>query len=502
MSGRHSLLVAGGVLAGALAVFAAATTQAADAPPQITGPVAAPDVPGAPTHNYIFFASNHELAAHGYVEEEYFIKGTASTYGLKDGQTASVKDGGHPFVTRIVVRRPADPKRFNGTAIVEWDNVTNMFDAENVWFFDWEDMMRAGYVWVGVSPQTIGVDALKKWNANRYGTLDVGSILAGTNGTGAGTPTGIVTGAPDADALSFDIFSQVGQALRHPGAADPLHGLKPKLFLAAGESQSARRLGMYVNSVHPLARVYDGFLLLSAVGFKIRPDLVSPVIKLSTEHDVVTGDAAAPQPDTGKFRAWEIAGTSHVDQHLRMSREALELRDNGKSLEAAMAPTCSVPSVGTRVPTSYVVASAFEKLARWAAGGPPPPTAPRLTVVKPVPQPGQSVIARNEDNLAEGGIQLAELAVPTQVNFGVGAPSKAAQTAGIQGEAIGPGACVRWGYSTDFTVDQLNAHYPSHAAYVADVRRVTEANLKHGYILAPDAAATISAAEASRVGEH
>ena len=38
----------------------------ADAPvPTVSGPVAAPDVPGTPSHNYIFFASNHDLAAHG-----------------------------------------------------------------------------------------------------------------------------------------------------------------------------------------------------------------------------------------------------------------------------------------------------------------------------------------------------------------------------------------------------------------------------------------------------
>ena len=78
------------------------------------------------------------------------------------------------------MRRPADPKRFNGTVLVEWDNVTNQFDAENVWFFDWEHMMRAGYVWVGVSAQTVGVAALNKWSPDRYGTLDVGEIVAST----------------------------------------------------------------------------------------------------------------------------------------------------------------------------------------------------------------------------------------------------------------------------------------------------------------------------------
>jgi hypothetical protein len=493
---QYSRSLVGGLLLGAMTALPAFAAPGGTAVPvpQITGPVAAPDVPGTPSHNYIFFASNHDLAAHGYVEEEYFVRGMANTFDTPDLKTGTVKDGGHAYLTRIVVRRPADPMRFNGTVVTEWDNVTNFFDAENLWFFGWEDMMRDGYVWVGVSNQTIGVDALKKWSPERYGALDVGSVVAGSPGT---TPNG-----PDADAMSFDIYTQIGQALRHPGSVDPLHGLRPKVLIAAGESQSAARLATYVNSIHPLARVYDGFLLLSAVGRPVRSDLVSPVFKVNTEHDVVAGDAAARQPDTDKFRSWDVAGSSHVDQHLRMSREALELRDNGKSLEAAMAPTCSVAEVGTRVPTSYVVASALSELSRWAAGGPPPPAAPRLTITKVEQRPAQSVLARNKDGLAEGGIQLAEVAVPTQLNVGLGTPSKAAVGAGIQGEAVGPGACVRWGYSVDFTVDQLDAHYPTHASYVSRVRQVTADNVKRGYILPADAAETVREAERSHIGAH
>src|SRR5580692_12279296 len=103
---------------------------AAPAVPEVSGPVAAPGVPGDPAHTYPFFASNHDLAAHGYVEEEYFIKGSANTYDTPDMATGTVKDGDHPYLTRIVVRRP-DPAHFNGIVLVEWDNVTNKFDAEN-----------------------------------------------------------------------------------------------------------------------------------------------------------------------------------------------------------------------------------------------------------------------------------------------------------------------------------------------------------------------------------
>src|ERR1700748_2128474 len=86
------------------------------AAPQISGPIAAPDVPGTASHNYIFFASNHELASHGYVEEEYFIKGTADTFKTGGLTTAPVLAKDQPYYTRIVVRHPINAKRFNGAA--------------------------------------------------------------------------------------------------------------------------------------------------------------------------------------------------------------------------------------------------------------------------------------------------------------------------------------------------------------------------------------------------
>jgi hypothetical protein len=484
-----------GFLLGALLGLSAIPTLAAVPMPKVTGPIAAPDVPGSATHNYIFFASNHDLAAHGYVEEEYFIRGAATTYKTGGTATSDVLATNQPYYTRIVVRRPVDPKRFNGTAIVEWYNVSNFFDAENVWFDDWEDMMRSGYVWVGVSPQTVGVEALKKWNPTRYAGFTVGKDVASTP-TSAPRPPG----GPDLDAMSFDIFSQVGEALKHPGAVDPLGGLKPKILLATGQSQSAGRLSTYVNNVHPLAKVYDGFLLVAS-STPIRSDLISPVFKLMAEHDVVTGGAATRQPDTDKFREWEVAGTSHMSQHVRVSREAVELRDNGVSLEAKMAPLCANPQVGTRTPMGQVAAAAFAALSKWAVGGKAPPIAPKLDITQVNKGPKQSVVARNEDGLAQGGIQLASQAAPTQINLGVNAPSKAALDSGIHGEAIGAGACVRWGPSTDMSVARLKALYPSHADYVAKVKKVTDDNVAKGFLLKADGDAQIAAAEMSAVGD-
>ena len=114
-----------------------------------------------------------DLARQGYVEEEFFIEGMASPYNTPPMATGSATDAGHPFKTRIVVRRPRSASRFNGTAIVEWTNVSQGHDNEVDWFQSGAHFVRSGYAWIGVSAQRFGVDALKQWSPARYGTLDV-----------------------------------------------------------------------------------------------------------------------------------------------------------------------------------------------------------------------------------------------------------------------------------------------------------------------------------------
>ena len=127
-----------------------------------------------------------DLKALGYVVEEYIISGTASAYKLtgeatRDGAWTAKPTDTAPYATRIVVIRPADPKRFNGTAVVEWLNVTGGLDAGPDWTYSHREMLRSGMAYVGVSAQKVGVEGgqslggagmpLKKANPARYGTL-------------------------------------------------------------------------------------------------------------------------------------------------------------------------------------------------------------------------------------------------------------------------------------------------------------------------------------------
>src|SRR5206468_4972550 len=169
-----------------------------------------------------------------------------SRYETPPMATGSVTDGGHAYKTRMVVRRPKSPSRFNGTAIIEWTNVSQGHDNEADWFQSGAHFVRAGYAWVGVSVQRVGVDALKQWSPGRYGSLDVSE-----GGTIAD------------DALSYDIFTAAARAVRgtadlkvgttpggtrggvaqaRPAGVDVMGGLRVERLIATGHSQSAARL--------------------------------------------------------------------------------------------------------------------------------------------------------------------------------------------------------------------------------------------------------------------
>lgn len=229
------------------------STQTAGVPsPTVVGPIASTGAPGDAGRDYPFYATTVDLASRGFVEQAFFIQGTASQYETPAGATGRAIDGGDPFRTRAVVRRPKDAARFNGTVVVEWNNVTAGHDLDIDWYQSHDHFIRAGYAWIGVTAQRIGVEALKVWSPKRYGTLDV---------TGGGTITN--------DALSYDIFASVAQAVRVPGDVKLLGDLKAARVFATGHPQSAARLATCVNSVHPLAPIFDAVVVHGGRG-KIR----------------------------------------------------------------------------------------------------------------------------------------------------------------------------------------------------------------------------------------
>ena len=105
-----------------------------------------------------------DLGASGYVEQEFFASGTATAFTASsfpsNGDWSITPTTSAPYETRILVRRPADPARFNGTVVVEWMNVTAGESAPD-WQYLNPLLERDGYAWVGVSAQRLAVDGGK-----------------------------------------------------------------------------------------------------------------------------------------------------------------------------------------------------------------------------------------------------------------------------------------------------------------------------------------------------
>ncbi|HEX4002473.1 MAG TPA: alpha/beta hydrolase domain-containing protein [Candidatus Acidoferrales bacterium] len=440
----------------------------------------------------LLLLSGFDLAPFGYTTSEFFISGVASSYKLSgaagpDGRWDAVTAETAPYTTRIVVARPSDANRFNGTVIVEWLNVSAGTDSAPGWNMVHREILRGGYGYVGVSAQSVGIEGgsslvamgapLKKADPQRYGSL-----------------------RHPGDAFSYDMFSQAGRVVR---ASDfkILGELAPKRLIALGESQSAVFLTTYVNAVDPLAKVYDGFLIHSRFGratsiedpsmFKatgqapvarLRTDLRAPVITAITETDLVDGNIpgfhGARQPDNDRLRIWEIAGTSHADAY----SFTIGFMDSGSApldiLAKGYAPTANILGSDLAKPINnapqhhYVVEAALSNLDRWIRTGQAPSAAAPIKLNEGAER-GPSSFVLDANGLAEGGVRTPWVDVPTARLSGLG------NSGGPLGFMVG--VCEPFG------ADTLDRIYPGgKSEYLRKFEAALDSAIRAGFILAAD----------------
>ncbi len=425
----------------------------------------------------------------GYREDEYSAEGTATSYVAHgdlptDGTYALTTGSSAAYKTRIVVRRPTDPKKFNGTVLVEWLNVSGGLDAAPDYTYLHDEIVRKGYAWVGVSAQQIGISG---------GAVAVQIPMAESVGAGKGLvsidPARYGSLHHPGDAYSYDIFTQVARSLRAPGDLDVLGGLKPAHLLAVGESQSGFTLTTYADGVQPLTHEFDGFFIHSRGGAaaplgkpdagidiagsitgkptKIRTDLKVPVMMLETESDVagVLSYLPARQDDTDRIRTWEIAGTSHVDRY--------QLGAIGDSFG------CSAPI--NEGPQHFVLAAALRALNTWVLDGTAPPKAERLEVGK------DGKYVEDANGIARGGVRTPPVDVPVDRLSGIA-------------DAGGSLACFLAGSTKPLSAAQLKALYPSRQDYLDRFAKATDAAIKAGFVLPEDRQAMLDLAQPDRVG--
>jgi hypothetical protein len=393
------------------------------------------------------------LADPGYAEEEYSYSGTASAYTSvgtweRDGFWQAKPSGAANYKVRMLVRRPNDAVRFNGTVIVEWLGGSDFRQMQ-------EEIFRDGYAWVGLGVQ------------------------AGDN-------------------YAYDMFSQGGQAIRHPQGIDPLHGLRVRRMLAVGKSEAASMLVGYINAVHPLTGVYDGYMVQGRAGGNngypenlrsvapqnalIRNDVDVPVLELQMEGDLVALRSHVTRQEESKhFRLWEVAGAANAESPRWVIEVPPALAHRPPFDETS---NCRDPI--NAAPGHAVVKAALHALMLWVRNGTEPPTSSFIELDDPVePDP----IARDRYGNAKGGIRLPELEVPT---------------ATVTGRENTPtdrlNFCALSGTTSPFDRAMLEHLYPSHEAFVKAFDASVDAIQKAGFWLKPEADEARKAAEDSHIG--
>lgn len=355
-------------------------------------------------HGLLSARPEPDLAAHGYEEHEYLLTGTAMSFAGSmpaDGRARFTTGDVAAYATRVVVRSP-DPHRASGTLFVEWLNVSSGSDAAPDWNFVHEELLRSGHAWAGVSAQFGGVEG-------GMSSVAVGDL--GAPGLRGADPDRYGSLHHPGDAYCYDIYTQAAEEVRDLLGAERV--------VAIGESQSACTLTTYANGVQPLSGLFDGFLVhsrpavaapLGAAGTGllmddvlrshpcwIRPDTDVPVLVVQAEGDLFDrmGYLPARQPDSDRFRLWEVAGAAHADRYVIGEFEEF----------------LGCPGPVNRGQQWAVVRAAVRSLHRWIRDDVAPPTAPRIEAT---PEDA----ARDAHGIARGGVRTPVVDAPAELNSG------------------------------------------------------------------------------------
>ena len=450
----------------------------------IAGPIAGPPV---------LVSTFIDLGSLGYTQAEYFVTGTANDYvntnelqsnGKWQVQTSEQDD----YKTRIVVIRPLAPEDFNGTVFVEWLNVSAGFDSGPDWGMTHTELIREGYAWVGVSAQQVGVDALVDGSATEIlpGAIDDGRYDSLFH---------------PGDNFSYDIYSQVAQAIRTPGDTAPLGNLVAERLIGAGESQSAYTLMTYINALAPIHALYDGYFVHSRIAgsaplqgtlfdaepelptppvVRIRNDLGTPVMMLQTETDLfILGSYPDNQKDSSTFRLWEVAGTAHADLYTFLDNRFDVGTD--PSIAAVVEELTPVPGfieceiAVNAGPQHFVANAAVSALNTWIVDGIAPARADRLKV-----SGSPARFELDEYGNVKGGIRTPYVDAPIALLSGEGQPQP-------EFDLEDRDFCFLSGVTRLFDSNTLHSLYADNAAYIEAVNASADEAVAKGFLLPVDA---------------
>ena len=364
-----------------------------------------------------------DLNAIGYTEEEYVIQGYSNVYlWPKECDRPQIRVERAPYSTRVLVRKPKDPARFSGIAVMENFNNSARIDMSKVgWTICHEELAAQGDAWVGYDVQKVGFRLLSEYDPERYAPYRLAfdnpvppeergplgwHVLREALARKGITPALEV---PDdfEKGLMFDMSYQLAALVRRCGPGDPFEGYRVTHVLGAAVAD----FNLYVAGFEPYMRredggpMFDGYLkVMNGSGGEISreadmwqcddprsmvPSEV-PFIKIETAGDMRD---VLPHPsfacmrrmedmdEDGKKVWWyELAGVA-VKFTERYDEAACACREDYEKLgleQPAMDPGTPYPNyAGIRL-----IEGAYHNLREWVLYGITPPHMQSVIVMR------------------------------------------------------------------------------------------------------------------------
>ena len=447
-----------------------------------------------------FTLKPEDLGGQGYVEEEFFVSGTANVYDWP-ASGAVIRTPDAPYTTRVLVRRPQSATRFSGRVVVEMLNPSNLFDLNIGWAIHHDEIVRQGDAWVGITAKPVAVATLKAFDPQRYALLNWANPLSPDDPRNCDV-SGDSTKANE-NGLVWDIHTQVAQWLRSTDASNPFRygriSSQAERLYAWGYSQTGGFLFTYINAIQPLVIAkdgkppFDGYIVgmlggptpinqcaeRIPVGDPRRPirNAVAPVIHVMSQSDYL-GWAPSRREDSDaagdQYRHYDIAGAGHATpDELWFAARSEDIVKGGRTPPAL---NCD-QGPRSRFPSWVAYNAIYRNLKSWVEDGVPPPPSRNIEVAD-----GKGVLDANGN--VKGGVRSPWLDVPTST---------------WNGNSTGQSFCRIAGHEIPFDATRLANLYPSQQAYEAAVRQNIDDLVKARFITHEDGVVLKARAGETRV---
>ncbi len=491
--------------------------------PKVTGPISVTE------NSQPFTVGGTDLKGHGYRLDEYFVSGKANVYDWgSDGKalTPQVRTANAPYTTRIVVRKPENPKKFSGNVWVELNNPSRGWDVEVQWPVVQEKVMRDGDIWVAVTVKPNVIASLERIDPKRYEPLSMANPLKPEQ-----QGCGKLPGEPGYDenlsklyenGLAWDIISQVGSLVQSKDKSNPLHNYKVKHVFGTGESQTGFYINTYAANFAEDAKlsngetVYDGFVSASGAGRTVpinqcveatdendpRSKLPSkhvPFMRIDAQGDIFQlssykwRQADSDAPGAG-YRMYEIAGAVHGPALIVNYQPPAE-----QIVKAGNLPTQvpyaygGVEPKANQLPRHYIEMAMYKNMERWVIKGIRPPHAEPLKVQAGVGtskslfgETFNASFVKDQYGNVLGGVRSPHVDVPTATYY--------------EYATLKEGYVYAWsfGHQDDFSSEKLQQIYGTvapHQNYVKQVKASVEKLQKERWLEPEEAQKIIQQAE-------